>query len=95
MIGAYRESISLFFGPLSGPPNAFEFCQRKFDYTKSRARLAYEPASSDRQVSLYEDNITDELIYELCGGGRGACGCRYERSATWGLEFSMRWGRGL
>ena len=76
MIGAYRESISPFFGPLSGPPNAFEFCQR--DYTKWRARLAYEPASSDYQVSLYGDNITDELIYELCGGGRGACGYRSE-----------------
>ena len=62
MIGTYRKSISPLFGPLSGPPNAFEFCQRKHDYTKWRARLAYEPASSDYQVSLYGDNITDELI---------------------------------
>ncbi len=92
MLGAYRESADPFFGPLSGPGRAFEYCQRKHDYTKWRARLGYEPADGGYQISLFGDNITDELIYELCGGGRGAYGYRYERPAAWGLEFSARWG---
>jgi len=95
MIGVYRKSAHHSFGPLSGPTNVSEYCEPENDYTKWRARLTYEPASSDYQVSLFGDNITDELIYELCGRGRGVYGYRYERPATWGLEFSMRWGRGF
>jgi len=92
MLGAYRESANPLFGPSSDRGRAFEYCQRVHDYTKWRTRLSFEPADGGYEVSLFGDNITDELIYELCGGGRGAYGYRYERPATWGIEFSTRWG---
>jgi outer membrane receptor protein involved in Fe transport len=91
MIGAYRESNKPVFGPLDGPGLVFEYCQRERDYTKWRARLTYEPADSGYQIALYGNNITDERIFEVCGRNRGAYGYRYERPASWGIEFSARW----
>ena len=92
MLGVYWESVEPTFGPLQGPGRAFEFCEREHNYTKWRARVTYEPASGDYQISLFGNNISDELIFETCGNGRGIFEYRYERPASWGVEFSARWG---
>jgi iron complex outermembrane receptor protein len=92
MLGVYCVAINPIFGPLEGPGLAFDYCGREHSYAKWRARLTYEPPAGIYQVSLYGNNITDELIYEQCGRARGAYGYRYERPATWGIEFSAGWG---
>ncbi len=88
----YWDSRDPIFGPLEGPGDTFEFCRRKNDYSKWRARLTYASPLRDYEISLYGNNVTDELIYEQCGRGRGVYEYRYERPASWGIEFSARWG---
>ncbi|MEN8259069.1 MAG: TonB-dependent receptor [Pseudomonadota bacterium] len=92
MLGIYWERTDVTFGPNQGPGRAFLFCQREHDYAKWRARLSYQPPDGDYQLSLFGNNITDELIYEGCGQGRGAYNYRHERPVSWGVEFSARWG---
>jgi len=94
MLGVYWESFEPTLGPTDVPGLAFEFCKRVNDYAKWRARLTYEPPNRGYQVSLFGNNITDELIYTRCGRGRGAYEYTYERPASWGVEFSARWGAG-
>jgi iron complex outermembrane receptor protein len=62
------------------------------DYAKWRARLTYEPPSRNYEISLFGNNVTDELIYERCGQGRGIYVYRYAPPEAWGIEFSARWG---
>ena len=92
MLGVYWQRTDLTFGPNSEPGDSFFFCQVENDYAKWRARLSYQPPDGDYQLSLFGNNITDELIYEQCAAGRGAYDYRHERPASWGVEFSARWG---
>jgi len=91
MLGFYWVSQDPEVQSISGGVTAFEYCSEG-DYAKWRARLTYEPPSRNYEVSLFGNNITDELIYEHCNDRRGAYIYRHERPATWGLEFSARWG---
>jgi hypothetical protein len=62
------------------------------DYAKWRTRLTYESPARSYQVSLFGNNISDELIYERCRTFRGLYLYRHARPASWGVEFSARWG---
>jgi len=92
MFGLYWRSQDPEIQSISGGVTAFEYCGQDGDYAKWRARLTYEPPSRDYEISLFGNNITDELIYEHCRDNRGAYNYRYERPASWGVEFSARWG---
>ena len=62
------------------------------EYTKVGARMTFVPAAGNWQASVFGQNITDETIFERCGGGRAAYVYRHERPAYWGVEFVSKWG---
>jgi len=90
MLGAYWQTEYEWLEGLerNSPPS---FCHEG-SYAKWRMRLSYEPPAHNFRVTLYGDNITDERIYEYCNQAAGLYLYRYERPATWGVEFSARWG---
>jgi iron complex outermembrane receptor protein len=92
MLGVYWQSVDRSFGPSLGPGPTFSFCKRDHDYAKWRARLTYQLPNDGYQISVFGNNITDELIFGGCGAGRGVYLYGYERPASWGVEFSARWG---
>ncbi len=92
MLGFYWVSQDPEIQSVSGGVTTFEYCGRQGDYAKWRARLTYEPPSRDYEISLFGNNVTDELIYDHCTDRRGVYNYRHERPASWGVEFSARWG---
>ena len=90
MLGVYWQSEYEWLGGLDrdSPPS---FCFQG-DYAKWRTRLTYESAAGGYQVSLYGNNISDELIYEHCRVFNGLYVYRHAQPAAWGVEFSGRWG---
>ena len=62
-------------------------------YSKLRARLTYEPAAANYEVSVFGNNIGDETIFEGCSGNSGGLmQYRLAAPAAWGVEFNYRWG---
>ena len=62
-------------------------------YSKVRGRVSYVPQQGNWQAALFGYNITDERILFKCGPGRsGSYKSFYEAPATWGAEFTMRFG---
>jgi len=90
MLGAYWQSEYEWLEGLDrdSPPS---FCFQG-DYAKWRTRLTYEAAAGDYQVSLYGNNVSDELIYEHCRVFNGLYLYRHAQPASWGVEFSALWG---
>ena len=90
MLGAYWQSEYEWVQGLSrdAPPS---FCFEG-DYSKWRTRVMYEPASANYRLTVYGNNINDELIYENCIDFRGIYRYRHAQPAAWGVEFSARWG---
>jgi iron complex outermembrane receptor protein len=90
MLGVYWQSEYEWLGGLDrdSPPS---FCFQG-DYAKWRTRLTYESAAGDYQASLYGNNISDGLFYEHCTEYRGLYLYRHAQPASWGIEFSGRWG---
>jgi len=90
MLGAYWQSEYEWLGGLDrdSPPS---FCFQG-DYAKWRARLSYEPQARNYRVSLFGNNINDELYYEGCREFRGLYTYRHAQPASWGVEFAARWG---
>ena len=91
MLGAYWQSEYEWLNGLDrdAPPS---FCFQG-DYAKWRARLTYEPAAGNYRMALFGNNINDELFYEgQCREFRGLYLYRYAQPASWGVEFTARWG---
>jgi len=90
MLGAYWQSEYEWMDGLDrdSPPT---FCFQG-DYAKWRARLTYEPQGGNYRVSLFGNNVNDELYYETCREFRGLYVYRHAQPAAWGLEFAARWG---
>ena len=90
MLGVYWQSEYEWLGGLDrdSPPS---FCFQG-DYAKWRTRLTYEAAAGNYQVSLYGNNVSSELIYEHCRLFNGIYLYRHAQPASWGVEFSGRWG---
>ena len=62
-------------------------------YGKWRGRVSYVPQQGNWQAALFGYNITDEQILFKCGPGRsGSYKSFYEAPATFGAEFTMRFG---
>jgi len=91
MVGAYWQSEYEWLQGLErdAPPSS---CFQD-SYTKLRARLTYEPQAGNYEVSLFGNNIGDELIFENCARTVGLFTYRYAEPASWGIEFRARWGQ--
>jgi len=102
MLGVYYQSEYDWLGLqfVSDSPNGLSSFQGDipgnlcFDdgYTKFRARLTYNSPGGKYSTSLFGRNITDESILDRCEMQFGFFLSRLEQPATWGVEFTARWG---
>lgn len=61
-------------------------------FVKVDPRLTFAPASDAWEVSAFGNNVTNENIIDFCSDTYGVYAFRYQPLATWGVQFTARWG---